>query len=126
MTGDTSGLSPLRSTVATLLFIEAGAVFALGAWMAVLGITHEKKEMGPFIGVIVFALLGATGLFFAARGYAAGKNFGRAPAVLANLIAVGVAYFQVQGHFYFGAFLILLLALPTLVTAIKISIEENR
>jgi hypothetical protein len=116
--------------MATLLYIESGVVLALAIWMVALAISHSGSqngtEMAPFIGVVVFALLGSTGLFLAGRGYAQGKSFGRAPSVLANLIAVGVAYFQVQGGFYLGAVLILTLALPTLVTAIKISIDENR
>jgi hypothetical protein len=100
-------------------------VFALGAWLTVLGFTHEEKEMAPLLGVIVFAVLGAAGLFASARGYVNGKNFGRSPTILANLIAVGVAYYQVQGHFYVGAVIILLLALPTLYFAFMIAKEEG-
>jgi hypothetical protein len=114
-----------RATVASLLYIEAGLVFALGAWPTVLGFTHEEKEMAPLLGVIVFAVLGAVGLFACARGYLNGKNFGRSPTILANLIAVGVAYYQVQGHFYVGAVIILLLALPTLYFAFMIAKEEG-
>lgn len=123
--GNNPNGSRKRSTVASLLYVESSLVFALGVWLAVLGLTHKEKEMSPLIGVIVFALLGAAGLFASARGYLAGKNFGRAPAVLANLIALGVAYYQIQGHFYGGALVILALALPTLYNAIAISIEEN-
>ena len=122
---DTPNLSTKRATVASLLYVEAGLVFALGAWLTVLGFTHEEKEMAPLLGVIVFAVLGAAGLFACARGYANGKNFGRSPTILANLIAVGVAYYQVQGHFYVGALIILLLALPTLYFAFMIAKEEG-
>jgi hypothetical protein len=115
-----------RSTVATLLYIEAAIVLALGIWLMVLGVTHEEKEIAPLLGVIVFAALGALGLFAAGRGYARGKNYGRSPAILANLIAVGVAYFQIQGHFYLGAVVILLLALPIIFLAIKIAKNENQ
>jgi hypothetical protein len=122
---DTPNLSAKRATVASLLYIEASLVFALGAWLTVLGFTHEEKEMAPLLGVIVFAVLGAAGLFACARGYVNGKNFGRSPTILANLIAVGVAYYQVQGHFYVGAVIILLLALPTLYFAFMIAKEEG-
>jgi hypothetical protein len=122
---DTPNLSTKRATVASLLYVEAGLVFALGAWLTVLGFTHEEKEMAPLLGVIVFAVLGAAGLFACARGYVNGKNFGRSPTILANLIAVGVAYYQVQGHFYVGAVIILLLALPTLYFAFLIAKEEG-
>jgi len=117
--------SPRRSIVATLLYIEAGILFSLAAWLLVLGFTHEEKEMAPLIGVIVFALLGALGLMAAGRGYARGKNYGRSPAILANLIALGVAYYQIQGAFYIGAVIILILALPTLYFAFSIASQEN-
>jgi len=117
--------SQYRSMVAILLCIEAGIVLTLGIWMGVLGLTHDKKELAPLLGVIVFALLGAVGLFGAGRGYKRGKNYGRSPAILANLIAVGVAYYQIQGHFYVGALVILVLAIPTLYFAFSIARSEG-
>jgi hypothetical protein len=114
-----------RTIVAALLYIEAGLVLALGVWLVVLGFTHEEKELPPLIGVVVFAILGAIGLFASARGYVKGKSFGRSPTILANLIAVGVAYYQIQGHFYIGAVIILALALPTLYFAFMIAKEEG-
>jgi len=117
--------SPKRPTVAALLYIEASLVLALGVWLAVLGFTHSEKEMAPLVGVIVFALLGAAGLFACARGYSHGKSFGRSPTILANLIAVGVAYYQIEGHFYIGAVIILAVALPTLYFAFMIAKEEG-
>ena len=114
-----------RSTVATLLYIEASVVLALGAWLGVLGLTHDKKELAPLLGVIVFALLGSAGLFGSGRGYKNGKNYGRSPAILANLIALGVAYYQIQGRFYIGAVIILVLAPPTLYLAFSIAKNEG-
>jgi hypothetical protein len=111
--------------VATLLYIESAIVFALAAWLATLGFTHDQKELAPLIGVIVFAVLGAGGLFASGRGYKNGKNFGRSPAILANLIALGVAYFQIQGHFYLGAVVILPLALSTIYFAFSIANREG-
>ncbi|CAN2177172.1 hypothetical protein MCETARE7_00197 [Candidatus Nanopelagicaceae bacterium] len=123
--GNTANLSTKRSTVAALLYIEASLVLALGVWLVVLGFTHEKKELPPLIGVVIFAILGAIGLFASARGYVNGKSFGRSPTILANLIAVGVAYYQIQGQFYVGAVVILALALPTLYFAFMIAKEEG-
>ena len=119
-------LSPShRSIVATLLYIEAAIVLALGLWLIFFSFTHENEEVAPLLGEISFAVLGATGLFLAGRGYARGKNYGRSPAILANLIAVGVAYYQIQGAFYIGAVIILALALPTLYFAFSIAKNEG-
>ena len=117
--------SPHRSTVATLLYIEAAIVLALGLWLTFFSFTHENVEVAPLLGEISFAVLGAIGLFLAGRGYARGKNYGRSPAILANLIAVGVAYYQIQGAFYIGAVIILALALPTLYFAFSIAKNEG-
>jgi len=114
-----------RSMVATLLFIEGGIVLALAGWLIALGITHDQKEIAPLVGVIIFAVLGSAGLFASGRGYKTGKNYGRSPAILANLIALGVAYYQIQGHFYIGAVVILPLALPTLYFAFSIAKNEG-
>ena len=120
-----SNTSSQRSTVATLLYIESAIVFALGLWLIVFSFTHENEEMAPLLGEISFAIIGALGLFAAGRGYARGKNYGRSPAILANLIALGVAYYQIQGHFYIGAVIILVLALPTLYFAFSIAKNEG-
>ena len=125
MTRKTSSASPYRSTVATLLYIEAALVLALGLWLIFFSFTHENEEVAPLLGEISFAVLGAIGLFLAGRGYARGKNYGRSPAILANLIALGVAYYQIQGAFYIGAIIILALALPTLYFAFVIAKNEN-
>ncbi len=114
-----------RSIVATLLYIEAAIVLALALWLIIFSFTHENVEVAPVLGEIGFALLGALGLYVAGRGYARGKNYGRSPAILANLIALGVAYYQIQGAFYIGAIIILVLALPTLYFAFVIAKNEN-
>ena len=114
-----------RTTVATLLYIEAAIVFALAGWLVALGFTHDQKEIAPLVGVIIFAALGSAGLFASGRGYKNGKNYGRSPAILANLIALGVAYFQIQGHFYLGAVVILPLALPIIYLAFSIANREG-
>jgi hypothetical protein len=121
-----SNTSSQRSIVATLLYIEAAIVFALGLWLIFFSFTHENEELAPLLGEISFAVIGALGLFAAGRGYARGKNYGRSPAILANLIALGVAYYQIQGHFYIGAAIILVLALPTLYFAFSIAKNENQ
>lgn len=66
---------------------------------------------------IVFGLFGSAGLWMCARGFKAGKSFGRAPAVLANLIALGVAYYMIKGGFILVGIPLAILALITAVSA---------
>ena len=115
-----------RSIAATLLFIEGALVLALGAWLIVLGITHENREILPLLGVLLFAIAGGLGLIQCGRGYKAGKNYGKAPAVLANLIALGVVKYQVEAGIYYLAIPIALLAVATLYFVLAIASRENK
>jgi hypothetical protein len=120
MSTDPAKQARMRSIVSTLLYIEGAIVLALGAWMGVMGITHENREMPPLMGVLLFSLVGGLGLLASGRAFAEKKNWGRAPAVLANLIALGVARIQFQGDFLIGAIPLLILALVILYLAIAI------
>lgn len=115
-----------RSIAATLLFIEGGIVLALGAWMVVLGFTHENREILPLLGVVLFCIAGGLGLIQCGRGYKDGKNYGKAPAVLANLIALGVVKYQLEGAVYYLAIPIAILAVSTLFIVLTIASRENR
>jgi hypothetical protein len=117
---------PRRTIAATLLFIEGALVLALGAWLVVLGITHENREILPLLGVLLFAIAGGLGLIQCGRGYKAGKNYGKAPAVLANLIALGVVKYQVEASIYYLAIPIALLAVATLYFVLTIASRENK
>ncbi len=115
-----------RAIAATLLFIEGALVLALGAWLIVLGITHENREILPLLGVLLFAIAGGLGLIQCGRGYKAGKNYGKAPAVLANLIAPGVVKYQVEAGLYYLAIPIASLAVATLYFVLTIASRENK
>ena len=108
-----------RALVASLLFVEAGVVVLLALWLLVLTFTTDSFELLPFLGVLLFALLGAAGLAASAMGYRRGKYFGRSPAVLANLIALGVVSYQVEAHLWFVAIPLTALAGTTLIAALR-------
>jgi hypothetical protein len=114
-----------RSIASRLLYIEGVFILALGGWMLVLGFTHENREILPLLGVLLFAIAGGLGLIKCGRGYKAGKNYGKAPAVLANLIALGVVRYQAEAGLYYVAIPIALLAIATLFTVLKIASQEN-
>jgi hypothetical protein len=111
--------STARGIVASLLFVEAGVVLLLAVWLVVLTFTADSFELLPFLGVLLFALLGAGGLAASAIGYRRGKYFGRSPAVLANLIALGVVSYQLQAHLWFVAIPLAALAGATLIAALR-------
>lgn len=113
-----------RAIVKTLLFIEAALLVALALWLIVLTLFDASTELAPLLGEVSFALLGAVGLFASGRAFSQGKRYGRAPAILANLIALGVARYQIQGHFWIGAIIIIALAVPTLYFTLRISAEK--
>ena len=66
---------------------------------------------------IIYGLLGAAGLWVSALGFKQKRSYGRAPAVLANLIALGVAYYMITGNFLFVGIPLAILALVTIVSA---------
>ncbi len=104
-----------RTLVASLLFLEAGVIFALAMWLVGLTIFADSFELLPLLGVLLFALLGSGGLAISAVGYRKGKYFGRSPSVLANLIALGVVTYMLQAKLWFVAAALAALALTTLI-----------
>lgn len=125
MTSESRAFQP-RAIAASLLFIEGALVLALGGWLLVLGFTHENREILPLLGVLLFAIAGGLGLIQCGRGYKAGKNYGKAPAVLANLIALGVVKYQVEAGLYYLAIPLTALAVATLFIVLKIASQENK
>ncbi|MEY3894015.1 MAG: hypothetical protein RIR78_793, partial [Actinomycetota bacterium] len=120
MSTDPAKQARKRSIVATLLYIEGAVVLSLGIWVGVMGITHEDREIPPLMGVLGFIAIGGLGLLACGRAFAQKKNWGRAPAILANLIVLGVVKYQVEGNFYIGAIPLFLLAVPVLYFAVTI------
>jgi hypothetical protein len=83
---------------AWLVRAEAFFLLALGAYLVIRSTTSTVEELDAVIAEIVFLLLGGIGLFFAGRGFLQHRNYGRGPTVLANLIAMGVAYYMIDGE----------------------------
>jgi hypothetical protein len=119
MNNDPAKAAKARALVASLLFVEAALIAALGLWVLVMGFTHENVEIYPLLGVLLFAVAGSAGLAISAIGYRRGKYFGRSPAVLANLIALGVVSYQVEAHLWWVAGPLAALAGTTLIAALR-------
>jgi hypothetical protein len=99
---DTANKGDMRTIAAPLLLTEAVIVFALALYMVALGFTHDKAWL-PYLSVTGFALVGSTALFALSRGVKTGKRWANSPAILANLIALGVAKYQFEAGAYWLA-----------------------
>ena len=89
--------SKVYQIAATLVRIEALFLAGLAIYLAVRTATSKVEELDAILAEIIFLSFASAGLFFAGRGFIAKRNFARAPTVLANLIAIGVAYYMIDG-----------------------------
>ncbi len=119
MTQDPAKAAKARAVVASLLVVESVVIGALGLWLIVLTLRATSFELLPLLGVLLFIVLGTGGLASAAVGYRRGKYFGRSPAVLANLIALGVVSYQIQAGLWLVALPLAVLATATLAAALR-------
>jgi hypothetical protein len=97
------------------LLLESVLVLALGVYMVALGFTHDKAWM-PYLSVIGFAFVGSAALFTLSKGVKEGKHWANSPAILANLIALGVAKYQFEAGVYWLAVPITAMAVTVIVT----------
>ena len=80
-----------------LVWTEAVFLVLIALYLLIRGLTSELTEGDALFAEVIFALVGAVGLFFAGRGFIAQRYFGRGATVLANLIALGVAFYTMRG-----------------------------
>ena len=109
-----------RKIATALLTFEGIVVLALGAFLIFKSITADSVELAPLAGEIFFAAIGGLGLLASAYSFKNQRRFGRAPAVLANLIALGVAKYQFEGGLWFVALPLVIVAVITLYCALTI------
>jgi hypothetical protein len=105
----------MRKVIFWLLIVESLIVGALALYMIALGFTHDKAWM-PYLSVIGFALVGSVALFALSRGVRDGKRWANSPAILANLIALGVAKYQFEAGAYWLAVPITAMAIAVIVS----------
>lgn len=123
MSAENAKKSRRRAIVATLLRIEAAMVLSLGIYLLVKSLVSTPEAPAALIAEVLFAILGCVALVAAAHGFKTGRNYGRSPAVLANLIALGVSTYQMQAHLWALAIPLALVALVTLLLALSITPE---
>ena len=119
MKQDPAKAAKARALVASLLIFESVVIASLGVWLIILTVTADSVEIRPLLGELIFIVLGSSGLLVAAVGYRRGKYFGRAPALLANLIAIGVSKYQFAAGLYIVAIPLFILAVVTVVSVLR-------
>jgi hypothetical protein len=92
--------------------------------MIALGFTHDKAWM-PYLSVIGFAFAGSAALFALSKGVKEGKRWANSPAILANLIALGVAKYQFEAGVYWLALPITAMSL-TVISTLLIIIKNQK
>jgi hypothetical protein len=107
-----------RKAAIWLLRIESLILVGIVVYLLLASVFSTATWPSALIGEIVFALLGATGLFVASTGFAKRRSYGRAPAVLANAIAVGVSYYMISGGLLIVGIPLALLGAITFVAAL--------
>ena len=106
-----------RKRAILLLKIESLMILSLVIYLLVAPLFSSVSLPNALGAEIVYGLLGAAGLWISAIGFKQGRSYGRAPAVLANLIALGVAYYMITGRFLLVGIPLAILALLTIVSA---------
>lgn len=106
-----------RSAVA-LLRVEGAILLSLALYLATAATVKKVTHPGALGAEIAFAILAAMGLYLCSISYSRGTSWGRSPAVLANLLAIGVSYFMFGGKLYITAIPLLALAAITLVACL--------
>ena len=116
----------LRSVFATensrlraiyLLRLESLIILGLVIYLLVAPLISEVNAPAALSAEIVFGLLACLGLWASASGFKQKKSFGRAPAVLANLIALGVSYYMITGKLLIVGIPLAILAAITLISS---------
>ncbi len=116
----------LRSVFATensrvraiyLLRLESLIILGLVIYLLVAPLISEVNVPAALSAEIIFGLLASIGLWASASGFKQKKSFGRAPAVLANLIALGVSYYMITGKLLIVGIPLAILAAITLISS---------
>lgn len=110
--------SPTRVPAMWLLRFEAIVLIGIALYLIVSSFIVTVSAPAALVGEIVFAIMGAIGLYFASRGFQEAKSYGRAPAVLANGIAMGVAYFMITGGLIWVGLIVGALGLATFICSL--------
>jgi hypothetical protein len=106
-----------RKRAIYLLKFESLLILGIVIYLLVAPLISTVSEVDALSAEIVFGLLGSVGLWASAIGFEKHRSFGRAPAVLANLIALGVSYYMISGNFLLVGIPLMLLSSITILSS---------
>ena len=106
-----------RKRAIILLKIESLLIVGIVVYLLIAPLISSVSLPKALGAEIIYGLLGAAGLWISALGFKQKRSYGRAPAVLANLIALGVAYYMITGNFLLVGVPLAMLAFVTLISA---------
>ena len=120
----------LRRLTSTIVAGESLLLFFAALFLVVESFIAEVKNYDALLGEIFFAILGGLGLLMAARGIRRGKRYGNSPSLLANLIAIAVAYYIWEGGWpgialMLGFFALLAIIGILMITALSAQVRED-
>ena len=106
-----------RARAIHLLRLESLIILGLVIYLLVAPLISKVNAPAALSAEIIFGLLASIGLWASASGFKQKKSFGRAPAVLANLIALGVSYYMITGKLLIVGIPLAILAAITLISS---------
>jgi hypothetical protein len=106
-----------RKRASALLKLESLILFGIVIYLLVAPLISDVSVPAALSAEIIFGVFATAGLWFSAKGFDKKKRYGRAPAVLANLIALGVSYYMISGQLYLVGIPLALLAAITMISA---------
>jgi len=118
----------LRRKLATIVLrLEGVLILGIGVYLIAKGLTSKDSiEWFVISGELGLVFGGGAGLLIAAKGFKDKKMYGRAPAVLANLIAIGVAKYMYEGGLWWAALPLAVFAAITIFLAVSVIPEKNK
>ena len=111
-----------RSTIAAaLLLVEALVVLSLAIYLIVQNfIADNVDDRHALLGEIIYATSGAVVLALLALGFYKNKTVQRAPAVLVNLILLGVSTYMFSEGLWLLGLVTFLISATTVVAAVSV------
>ena len=115
-----------RKIAVALIQVEGVLILALGLFVIIKGLlSNGKIEWFVISGIVIMAIFGGIGLLGAAQGFKTYKKYGRGPAVLANLIAIGVSKYIFEAGLWWAAIPLALYSVFTIYLVVTLAPKEN-